>query len=77
MQVKPLFLPSKSLLSPKIVHRYSIDTPSIVHRFDGAAMEMRWTSDGDPSEEEPCFCGIIKAKQTVCDETKNGNIGQL
>ena len=40
-------------------------------------MEMRWTSDGDPSEEEPCFCGIIKAKQTVCDETKNGNIGQL
>jgi len=42
---------SKSLVSQKILHRYSIVTPSIVHRFDGGMMEERWSIDGTTTEE--------------------------
>ena len=48
----PLILRYNSVDTPSLLHRYSIVTPSHVHRFDGDAMDMRWTCDGDTSEEE-------------------------
>ena len=34
------------IVSPRLLHHWSIAAPSIVHRNDGVSMEYRWTNDG-------------------------------
>ena len=45
LYVKTLIRALSFVLSPRLLHRYSIVTPSLVHRFDGESMEERWTYD--------------------------------
>ena len=39
-----------------LLRRYSIVSPSVVHRYSIVTMDHRWSIDGESMEYLPCFC---------------------